>query len=171
MLKCIIFTQNSHKMGVNTEKGYRKLMVLHVNVWWLIFLLIDQFLYRFSTYWPKTNEIWTLEVNKNMFFHHQAAPAYNVLPNFCMREMYGKFHPIAKLLNKNINASAYWPCQVNVSRTSLSWVLSHIWARFALFVVWPENLLWRVGMVTQKRLKRPRRTGKKHDLYTDSNRS
>ena len=32
-----------------------------------IFLLIDQFLCRFSTYWP-TNKFWTLEVNKIVLF-------------------------------------------------------------------------------------------------------
>ena len=32
-----------------------------------IFLLIDQFLYQFSTYGPKTNKFWTLEVNKKVF--------------------------------------------------------------------------------------------------------
>ena len=39
-----------------------------------IFLLIDQFLYRFSIYWPKTKKFWTLEVNKKVgfFLHHGA---------------------------------------------------------------------------------------------------
>ena len=42
-----------------------------------IFLSIDQFLYRFSTYWPKTKKFWTLEINKSFFFHHRAVENFD----------------------------------------------------------------------------------------------
>ena len=42
------------------------------------FPLIDQFLYRFSTYWPKINKFWMLEVSKKVFyFYHSAIENFN----------------------------------------------------------------------------------------------
>ena len=82
ILKCQS-TQNHEKhKHIKHIMGYiifrhRKLVVVlmrYINitlldVWWPpFFVLIDQFLYRFSTYGPKTNKFWKLEVNKKVFF-------------------------------------------------------------------------------------------------------
>ena len=69
-----------------------------------IFLLIYQFLYRFSTYWPKTNKFWTLEVDKKSvwFFHHHTIKNFDHRSHPVLaKKGFGRFLVWKKVFNYN----------------------------------------------------------------------